>query len=102
MSRGEDAAARVWLALVVMVGAVVATLLPSLVTTSAAPSSAAVAVLTLAVAAALGLAVCWVVAVAARSEATVLPTADAPPPVLRGRVTDTVHHPLRPRAPGLA
>jgi hypothetical protein len=30
------------------------------------------------------------------------PTADATPPVLAGRITDPAHHPLRPRAPGLA
>ena len=29
-------------------------------------------------------------------------TADLAPPVLAGRVTDPVHHPLRPRAPGTA
>lgn len=28
--------------------------------------------------------------------------ATGPAPVLAGRVTDPVHHPLRPRAPGLA
>jgi hypothetical protein len=30
------------------------------------------------------------------------PTAEVTPPVLAGRITDPVHHPLRPRAPGLA
>ena len=30
------------------------------------------------------------------------PTAEEARPVLRGRATDPVHHPLRPRAPGLA
>jgi hypothetical protein len=30
------------------------------------------------------------------------PAAGEAPPVLTGRVTDPVHHPLRPRAPGCA
>jgi len=30
------------------------------------------------------------------------PTGDEVPPVLAGRITDPTHHPLRPRAPGLA
>src|SRR5262245_21471241 len=31
-----------------------------------------------------------------------IPVRDAPPLVLAGRVTDPVHHPVRPRAPGQA
>ncbi len=30
------------------------------------------------------------------------PTAGQSPPVVTGRITDPVHHPLRPRAPGMA
>jgi hypothetical protein len=39
-------------------------------------------------------------AVAAGTPATTYPPGRRTPPVLTGRVTDTVHHPLRPRAPG--
>jgi protein-S-isoprenylcysteine O-methyltransferase Ste14 len=98
----EDATERVWVALAVSVGGVVAVVLPSLLATSADPSSTAVAVLAVALAAVLGLESCWIVAVAARSDTAAPPAGDGPPPVLAGRATDCVHHPLRPRAPGLA
>jgi hypothetical protein len=39
---------------------------------------------------------------AARAVVTGFPTAGETPPVLTGRITDPVHHPLRPRAPGMA
>jgi len=39
---------------------------------------------------------------AARAAAIVSPTAGESPPVLTGWITDPVHHPLRPRAPGTA
>lgn len=39
-------------------------------------------------------------AVAASTPATVPPPGREVAPILTGRVTDPVHHPLRPRAPG--
>ena len=39
---------------------------------------------------------------AARAVITGLATAGEGPPVLPGRITDPVHNPLRPRAPGMA
>ena len=37
-----------------------------------------------------------------RTTVVVPSTGDPAPPLLPGRVTDTLHHPLRPRAPGTA
>jgi hypothetical protein len=39
---------------------------------------------------------------ATRAVVTGSPTTRETPPVLTGRITDPVHHPLRPRAPGMA
>ena len=100
MSRAsDDATARARLALVGMVCGLFALLLPSLLT--AAPDASgvvALAALTLALAALVRLGA-WCV-LAGRTPATVPVARDEAPPVLRGRVTDPVHHPLRPRAPG--
>lgn len=41
-------------------------------------------------------------AVASRVVAAIAPTGDGPPPPVAGRITDPMHHPLRPRAPGSA
>jgi hypothetical protein len=85
-----------------VVGAAFAILVPSLLTTVADPSGAVtVAVLTLALAALVRLGTPRVFA-AAGAEAAALRAGDDAPPTLSGRVTDPVHHPLRPRAPGLA
>jgi hypothetical protein len=39
---------------------------------------------------------------AAGARSATPPAREAAPLVLTGRVTDPVHHPLRPRAPGMA
>lgn len=84
-----------------MLGAALVILLPSQVTTAShAAGSVTVAVLTLAFAALVRFGL-RSVAFAARSKTAVPPTDDKAAPVLAGRVTDPVHHPLRPRAPGL-
>ena len=42
------------------------------------------------------------VGLGARAVVTGSPTAGETPPVLTGRISDPTHHPLRPRAPGMA
>jgi len=84
-----------------MLAATLAVLLPSLLTTTShATGSVTLAVLTLAFAALARFGL-RSVAFAARIKTLVPPTGDEAAPVLAGRVTDPVHHPLRPRAPGL-
>jgi hypothetical protein len=103
MSRmGGAVTARLRLALAIVVGSAVALLMPSLfATTVDAPSAALLAVLAVALTAALGRN--RLVAVPVTSALAPQPgTADEAPSFLAGRVTDPVHHPLRPRAPGLA
>lgn len=103
MSRAlDDATARIRVLLTLMVGAVLAIVLPALLTTAADAPSTAATVLTLALAALLVLGMVFWVSPAGCSRASVRLGGDRPPPVLSGRVTDRVHHPLRPRAPGLA
>lgn len=102
MSRAlEDAVGRVLLVLTVMVGTVLAIVLPALLTTAMDAPSTAVTALTLAVAALLVLGMVFWVSPAGCSRASARFGGDSPPPLLSGRVTDRVHHPLRPRAPGL-
>jgi len=102
MSRSVCAAtARLRLVLAVAVGGAVALLMPSVLTTTLeAPSAMVLAALAAAVAAVVVLStwgatsVPWALALQPR-------TADEVPSVIAGRVTDPLHHPLRPRAPGL-
>lgn len=101
ISRFEDATVPVRAVLATVVGAVLALLLPSLSGTADTSATVTLALLALAVAALAGSATRLGV-VLAGSHAAVPPTCDDAPPVLPGRVTDPVHHPLRPRAPGLA
>ena len=84
------------------VGAMLVIVLPSLgMTTSATAGSAAVAVLALAIAGLVRSEV-WCVAGALRPiTAAEASTRGGPAPMPPGRATDPVHHPLRPRAPGL-
>jgi hypothetical protein len=100
MSRAlEDASTRTLALLTGVLGLGFAALLPMLFTADA--PSAGVAMLTFALAAVLVLATRQVLLAAGlRPVATVI--AAGPAPVLAGRVTDPVHHPLRPRAPELA
>ena len=103
MSRAsEDAIARPRVALVSLVAVTLAILAPSL-TATATDASATVTL------AFLMLAVASLVrfgrrggAVAFRGVAATAPTGDGPPPPVAGPVTDPMHHPLRPRAPGTA
>lgn len=84
-----------------MVGAALVILLPSLlVTASDAAGSVSLAVLALAFASLVPFGTRRA-AFAARTKTGVPRTGDKAAPVLPGRVTDPVHHPLRPRAPGL-
>jgi hypothetical protein len=102
MSRAvEDAITRTLTLLSGVLGLGLAVALPTLVTATEGAPSSGVAVLTLALTALLVLATRQLLlAVGLRPVATVV--ASGPPPLLPGRVTDPVHHPLRPRAPGLA
>ncbi|GII77741.1 hypothetical protein Sru01_27230 [Sphaerisporangium rufum] len=100
--RALDTAARVRVLLAAVAGVAFILLSPALLAADA-PGNVTLAVLTMA----LSLAVLVRVAnrcgaLAARAVSTVPPGRDDPPPVLPGRVTDPVHHPLRPRAPGPA
>ena len=102
MSRMVGAAtARVRLALALVVGGVIALLMPSLLaTTMETPSVVLMVAVTIALAAAAGLnsliATSMPIALAPQPR-----TADEAPSFLAARVTDPLHHPLRPRAPGL-
>ena len=102
MSRAlEDATTRLLVLLAGMAGGVLAMALPTLSSTATDASSTGMAVLALALAALLALGTHSVsLAACLRPIATL--AGDGPPPLLPGRVTDPVHHPLRPRAPGLA
>ena len=103
MSRAfEDATAHPRVALAGMVAVTLAVLAPSLlVTVTDASGTVTLALLMLALASLVrfghrgG-------AVAARASAATAPTGDDSPPPVSGLVTDPMHHPLRPRAPGSA
>ena len=97
----EDATRGTFVLLTGLVGAVLGIVLPTLFTTAPDASSTAVAVLAMALAALLALGTRWV-SLAALVQPVGAVAGDGPPPVLHGRVTDPVHHPIRPRAPGLA
>lgn len=102
MSRAlEDATTRLLALLTGLVGVGVAAVLPTLFTASIDARSAGVAALTLALAGLLALATRQVL-LAACVQPVAAVAGDGPPPLLSGRVTDPVHHPVRPRAPGQA
>lgn len=103
MSRAaDDARSRSWAGLVALLGAVLAILLPSLIATgSDAAGAATLAVLVLASAALVRFG-SRCLALTGRGRTAPVPTGHEAPAVLAGRVTDPVHHPLRPRAPGPA
>ena len=86
-------------ALALMAGAVVACLVPSLLTTAADPSGTVAVALALGIAAVVRLGSRHAVIAFATEPATVS-SDDVRAPTLSGRITDPVHHPLRPRAPG--
>lgn len=102
MGRIVDGAARARLALVITFSGALALLMPSMSTTSVDASSAVMltAVAALIAAAVVGpgrqLATVVVSPLAASFRGT-----DEVPSFLAARVTDTAHHPVRPRAPGV-
>ena len=97
----ENLTGRVREALTVVVGAMLAAVLPVLLTSAADASGPAVAVLAVAVAVLFAVGMRWV-SLRTRCATAPPPAADGAEPVLPGRVTDPLHHPLRPRAPGPA
>jgi hypothetical protein len=93
----EDASARF---LALLAGALGFGLLAASPTVVAGPAGSGVAVLSLALAALLAIATRHLfLAVGLRPVVAVVTS--GPPPTLSGRAADPVHHPLRPRAPGL-
>ena len=102
MSRMPDVVTpRLRFALAVMVGGIVALLTPSLLATTADAPAVVLAALMVALAAAAGLNN-HVATFAARALASPPRASNDVPVYLAGRVTDSVHHPIRPRAPGMA
>jgi hypothetical protein len=98
----DDATARSRVLLASAVAAGLAILAPSFLLTAVdAPSTVSLAVVTLVLAALVRFGDHGAV-LAARTVITGPPTALETAPVLTGRITDPVHHPLRPRAPGSA
>ena len=87
-------------ALETAMGAALVLLLPSLVTTDT-PAVLGIAVVALALAAIVRFAASFD-ALAARTPTATYSTRRDVLPLLPGRATDPVHHPLRPRAPGTA
>jgi hypothetical protein len=103
MGRALDAATEgPRFALAVTTGALLAVLSPLvLLTAGEASATVGLAVVTLVLAALARLGENGAL-LSARVAVAGPPTRDEAPPVLAGRVTDRVHHPLRPRAPGPA
>ena len=87
--------------LVLLLGGVLALLLPPMGTVGVDPFSGAVVVLAVALVVLVGLGVHWV-GLRARLGRAALCSDGGPALILSGRVTDTAHHPVRPRAPGPA
>ena len=102
MGRGRASVARWWwTALVASVCSALLVLVPSLLTGATAESGTlTLAVVTMALAALLRLDRHSLALARVGAGSRLRPTDDAAPLVLSGRVTDPVHHPLRPRAPG--
>ena len=98
----DNATSRAWVAVTFLTSSVLILLLPSLLMVSSdTAGSVALAV------AALGFSsLCRFemrhLPLVSRTRAMAVPRRAAVDPVLPGRVTDRVHHPLRPRAPGRA
>lgn len=100
MSRTVATGTRVRLALVLMLGCAIAGLM-SLVPAGESPSAAVLAAAAMALVSSTSIRR-LVAASAVVSSAPPLSTPTGVPVSLDGQVTDPVHHPLRPRAPGLA
>src|SRR6476646_10217469 len=103
MGRGTGSTPRVCATRVAAACAVLVLLAPSLLLTSAAESTPlTLALMTVALAALVRLDLRSVTLAGAGAGRATRPTDDRAPLVLAGLVTDPVHHPLRPRAPGTA
>ncbi len=102
MSRAlAGGASRAWVALVGTMCALLVLVAPSALTTANA-TPLALAAVTMALALLLRLDLRSVAVAAAGAPRGLPPSGGRAPLVLAGRVTDPVHHPLRPRAPGTA
>jgi hypothetical protein len=102
MSRMPDAVTpRLRLALAITLGGLVALLTPSLLATTVDAPAVVLAVLMVALAVAAGYNN-HVATFATLALASPPPASNDVPVYLAGRVTDPVHHPIRPRAPGTA
>lgn len=99
MTRASDIPFRGRVALGVVLGVVLTVLLPAVVISDPAMPAAAGVVLALVALLVVGSASPSLAACAWLGRA---PITEVPPLLLAGRVTDPVHHPLRPRAPGHA
>src|SRR5215213_863828 len=100
--RRDETGALLRLVPVVMVGGAVALLLPSLLAATVdGPSAVVLAAVAMAVVAVIRLN-SYATTVLARASTPRPPTRDEALVLLAGRVTDPLHHPLRPRAPGRA
>jgi hypothetical protein len=88
---------RTSLALMASFGALLLLALP----TPDPAASLSVGVLALTLAALVSFGLCGLT-LTSRTTVVVPSTGDPAPPLLPGRVTDPLHHPLRPRAPGTA
>jgi hypothetical protein len=103
MNRGTGSPARVWAALAATACALVVMVAPSLLLTAAAESTPlTLALMTVALAALVRVDLRSVALAGAGDRGTTRATGDGDSLVLTDRVTDPVHHPLRPRAPGTA
>ena len=98
----EGVTARAWAPLVGTACALLVMLTPSLMATSAAAATPlTLAIVTMALAALVRLDLRSVVLGSAGARSVTPLARDSVPLVLTGRVSDPVHHPLRPRAPGI-
>ena len=103
MDRAPGGAARRLAVAIVAAAGAVLVLVPCLQLTAAAESGTlALALVTVAFAALVRLDVRSVALAGAGARSALCPTGDAVPPVPTGQATDHLHHPLRPRAPGMA
>ena len=99
MNRTEDAVARVLAWFAGSLAVLVAVVAPPL---AESPTAGGVALVLLAVAALVPAARAYALHVLGSPHAVRPPERGAPQPHVTGRATDPVHHPLRPRAPGIA
>ena len=99
----KGVAPRMAFALLAVACAVLVVLAPSLLMTAAAESGALTfALVTVALAAMVRLGFRSVALAGTGAGCVTCSIGDAVPPVPTGRATDPQHHPLRPRAPGMA